>query len=546
MAIVENRATEDGDIISIQTDVPIVGIISLTSFSDTTGGEDGSTYFEKTFRYSINAGMTYTDWLELNTANIENIEIEKVNYFIVEYRYKRIGVGTDLSFTDIHLLGTIVPLDYPVFRSMVFNDFFGPNQVEMLGWAINVLEKLYKRGIIPSYITRDNQVKDDSDYISYWFSVTHFFAILVYYAREFENIVSDISLMREFVKGRGIYMKDNPDLDELYYIYYNYITEITKRGTKDISKRDLTTFDIAEGPTYYGGAIGVGLLDIPVDGELLRILNSAVSDENLFAFTVRNDLGWCIGRSSPLYTGADGIDNLIKGYEISSDVLNIDKYPLIHPEFISVVDYKMEITGLLNTQLSGIGVQGVWDASKAIILDPTIDYEISFRIKQTVIGNHLLRFGVSLFNENFIFISAKGSEDGSINNFFLFDVSLSLANTEYWIRGVLRNCNNGITYDDYITTRLGSNLVMPTMTRYLIPEIQVHQDSGVAETDITSIWDVKVRPAGLWFSRGSLSARNCIIGFLKNNSAQYSESQIENIINNELIPYNAYTILKFL
>lgn len=108
MAVVENRATEDGDIITIKTDVPVVGIVALTTFADTTENESGSIYFEKTFRYSINAGLTYTDWIELTTVNVQNIVIERINYFIVEYRYRRVGIGTpDIAFDDITLSGTI-------------------------------------------------------------------------------------------------------------------------------------------------------------------------------------------------------------------------------------------------------------------------------------------------------------------------------------------------------------------------------------------------------------------------------------------------------
>jgi len=220
MAIIENRATEDGDIISIKTNVPIVGIVALTSFIDSTVGEVGPIYFEKTFRYSINGGLTFSDWIELTTVNVQNIIIERVDYFIVEYRYKRIGTGADLSFNSINLGGTLNPLQYPVYNGMIFSEFFPPDNVDVLRWAINVLEKLYKRGIIPAYVVR-NQGGDDRDFISYWFTVTHFFAILVYYARDFEHLPASLFLMREFVKGRGVYMRNNPDIEELFYVYNN-------------------------------------------------------------------------------------------------------------------------------------------------------------------------------------------------------------------------------------------------------------------------------------------------------------------------------------
>jgi hypothetical protein len=521
MAVIESRVTENGDVIIVKTNVPVVGIVALISFIDSTIGETGDTYFEKTFQYSTNGGITFSDWIELTTVNIQGIDIERTDYFIVEYRYKRIGTGGDLTFESIHIGGTLEPLSHPVFNSMVFANFFTPDDTNVLDWALNVLEKLYKLGIIPSYVKR-NQGGDDRDFISYWFTITHFFAILVYYARGFEHVPGSIALMREFVKGRGVYIRDNPDVEELSYIYNNYIAEIAKRGTE-----------------------AVYLKSTSIDGEILRLLNNIVTDEFLFALTLRGELGWCVGESSPLYTGADNIVNLIKGYEFTETVESLDKYPLINLQYIAIINGKMQITGVLSANSSGIGVAGFLDTEHCIVIDPSLDYEISFKVQKTeLVGD--LSFGVTIFDQYANLLTSVRITTGANDNMFFTLASLNQTDTEYWVRGVLHASDSDLIADDVLAIGFGQGLRMPAAAKYIFPHIIVANTSGSVLTDIVTISDIKVRVSSLWFSRGLLSARNFIIGYLKNNSTEYNNQQVEKIIDNELIPYNTFTLLKFL
>jgi len=546
MAIVENRSTESGDVLIIKTDVPVVGIVSLTSFADTVAGETGSVYFEKTFRYSTNGGLTYSDWIELTTVNVQNIVIERIDYFICEYRYRRVGVGGDLEFNSVRIGGSFSPLEYPVFSSMIFSNYFNPNDIDVLGWALNVLEKLYKAGIVPQYVTR-NQGGDDSDFVSWWFAITHFFAILVYYARQFEHISSSVPLMREFVKGRGLYMRNNPDIEELYYVYNNYISEIQKRGTKDIYKQNPTA----------------------TDGELLRLLDYIITNEFLFALTTRGELGWCIGQSSPLYTGADNIMNLIKGYEFTEDVEDLSKYPLINDNYIALVGGKIVISNVPDGEIAGIGytvvdlaggdgyfyygggigVELIYPdelSENAIVIDPILDYEISFKIQKSGVDIEDISFGVALFDRNGVSIIPTRITDGIADDRFFTLKTLNQANTEYWVRGILHAYDTALVPQDILTIGFGQGLRSPLTVVYLVPIIIVENNTGMVLPEVVQIRDIKVRPAKLWFSRGLLSARNFIIGYLKNNSTEYNDQQVEKIIDEELIPYNTFSLLKFL
>jgi hypothetical protein len=545
MAVLENIATEDGDILIIKTGVPVVGIVALSTFTDSTSNESESIYFEKTFRYSTNGGITFSDWLSLTVLNVQNIVIERVDYFIVEYRYKRIGSGEpNIAFNNATIGGTINPLEYPTFYNMIFGDLFTPNNIEVLGWAINVLEKLYKKGIIPSYISRE-EGGDDTDYISYWFSITHFFAILVYYARGFENISSSVVLMREFVKGRGVYMRNNADLEELYYIYSNYIQEIKRRGTKWIGLRE---GDILSGSSviyYYGEVIGGDLIYAEEDGEILRLIDYADFDEFLFAFTTRGELGWCIGQSSPLYTGADNIKNLIKGYEFTSEIVDLEKYPLLGSDYLTLNDGKIRVTSVPPDHVSGIGYTGVTNPIKAFVVDPSLSYEISFKVKKSN-SDEDLYFGVSFYDRNGILVQTINITNGANGNSFFADEKLNKTNTEYWIRGVVYPYNTPLMPNDKLNIGFGHSVRFQSNVCYMVPLIFVDNVSESISTDIVDIWDIKVRIADLGFSRGLMSARNFIIGFLRNRSNQFNNQKVEDIINSELIPYNTFTKLKFL
>jgi hypothetical protein len=151
-----------------------------------------------------------------------------------------------------------------------------------------------------------------------------------------------------------------------------------------------------------------------------------------------------------------------------------------------------------------------------------------------------------LFDANFNGVAPVSIVTGAPSGVFFSKAPLNLVNTEYWIRAVLYSASNPLIADDVLNIGFGESLRMPATTRYIMPLLLVENDGGTPLTDVVTISDIKVRPAALWFSRGTLSARNFIIGYIKNNSTEYNNQQVEKIINEELIPYNTYTLLKFL
>lgn len=527
MAILENVSTEAGDILRIKTETPIVGLISLSQFVDTTQGESEIDYFKKEFRYSVDAGLTFSEWIDLSLINISNVAISKYDSFVLEYKYTRVGETpeVDLSFEDILVSGAIEDLPYPIFKKSVFSDFFNINDLNVFGWAINVLEKLYIKGLIlPDYINRgdDQSNLEDEDFITYWNSITHFFAIIVYFARQFHDFETNEILLAQFLKSKDLVLPTDATLTDLLYLYgptpsklnHTYIDEYVKRGTRGILDR------VSAGNE--------------IDGELIRLIRSESFEEFIFAMFRNFESGWCIGKSSPLWKGTEKIINLIKGYEFTTEIVDLSKYSLIQSDFISIIDDKMVIDSVGVGLLSGVG-----GTTKKITIDSGQDYEISFRVSQSIIENNLV-FGVRVWNKDGIELGFKDVVTGVDTAYFFYQKSLNIVDTEYWIRGILYHNSINLTETPVATSTTlgeGNNLRIPTAATQIVPIIGV---LGTGSANEVKIDNIKVRPLKLNFSRGQLGIHNLLYLVATNNNDELQPEQISEFIKEKLLPYNSF------
>jgi hypothetical protein len=196
----------------------------------------------------------------------------------------------------------------------------------------------------------------------------------------------------------------------------------------------------------------------------------------------------------------------------------------------------------------GIGVDLIYPAEldKVLVIDPTLDYEISFKVDKSAIIDSNLTFGVALFDSKSQPVDAVKVTDGLPSNRFFTLKTLNQAGTQYWVRGVLYAHNTALITGDTLNIGFGQILKSVPNAVYLAPIIIIENNSGVIMNETVNITDIKIRPAALWTSRGALSARNFIVGFLKNRSVQYNNQQVEKLIDSTLIPYNTFSLLKFL
>jgi hypothetical protein len=525
MAVIENSVTEDGDVLIIKPETPIVGLLALTQFVDTTENESDTDYFLKQFRYSTNGGLTYSDWAELNLISIADVTITAYDQFIIEYKYTRVGdtEDVDLTFNNILVSGEIEDLPYPIYNESIFKQFFEVNDTNVFGWALNVLEKVYMKGmILPDYLKRQENEDnlDDEDFIVFWNSITHLFAIIVYYARQFEDFETNETLLTEFLNSKDLIFPYEESTADLLYLYQNYVAEYKKRGTLAIIDKKSDGADI--------------------DGELLRLINYQEDEEFMFSLFRNYDNGWCIGKSSPTWRGTENITNLIKGYEYQNEVQDLSYYPLLNDSYISIVDGNMQITGVPSGTFSGIDYDS--DTSKMIIVDPSQDYEISFRISQSEDVGDIV-FGVRMYDKDDNSVYCTDITDGTSNSFFLYKKSLTLQNQEYWIRGVLYNSSQSIDSTSVLNTGDGNNLRMPSDAAKLVLFLGMSSSSS---TDALLINSVVIRPRKLNFSRGQFGIHNLIYMIARNNNGKYTETKIESIIKEKLINYNSFLQVNWL
>lgn len=87
---------------------------------------------------------------------------------------------------------------YPAYSKSIFADF-KPDNEEVLGWKQNVLQKVKGNSILPHYIEKGK------DFDVFWGWITHFFAIIVYFCRNFKKFFINYE---EYLNEIGEFMRE--------------------------------------------------------------------------------------------------------------------------------------------------------------------------------------------------------------------------------------------------------------------------------------------------------------------------------------------------
>jgi hypothetical protein len=533
MAIVENISSEIGDVLRIRTNVPIVGVVSLYSFLDGTQGETGTRFFTKEFRYSTDGGTNFTAWQELTSINVQGITVNRKDLFVIEYKYQRSGSDNtgELQWDRTALDGEIIPLAYPHYNRSVFAKFFDVNDVDVLRWAINVLEKMYQSGYVPAYITRNSDedfpLTEDADFLTFFGGITHFFAILVRFARMFEDFSNIPELQRRFILSRGIIPPFDEDPEQMNYIASNYVSEYENRGTSQVVRKS------------------TGLGDI--DGEFLRLIDYAATDEFIWGLIENELIGWCIGSSSPTWRSAKGATNLVKAYESGSEVLDLSKYPIVNPSYVSLDSGRILISGHQSSgSQSGIGfpTPTTVDGDFLVLVDPRLDYEVSFKCRKLSSSPVELSFGLYGYNSSVAPQSFFSQTDGTSTSQFTSSATINLlqSNVDYSFRCVVFNADKSPDANNVPLFTSGQHLIFHQDHKYLVPQIKVSDLVGGANVEI---FDVKVIPVNLNFSQGQLGVKNVIFAGVVNNGG-FSEQEVFDFTKQYLIQYKNNLSIKFI
>lgn len=480
---------------------PVVGLLALTSLVDDNNGPQGPADFIKTFRYSIN-GVQYSNWIPLTTPNVIAITPNPTKPFIIEVAYfKNEAVG--VSVLDVNNV-TITADDQfdqetPFFDNSLFKKYFNANSTEVLNWYVNVLEKLWEKGLIPNYLVRD--ASDPDDFLALWSAVTRFFAYYVSYARTFSTFYNNYDLLTDFLQQRGLNVSPENSLPELQWMLQTFYYQMSIRGTNNIIKE--------------GGDEGTG--------ELKRLIHyKKLLDEFLWVLYKPENFGWCLGHSSPLYKGLRVNDSLNKaswspGYttmEGSSSYTSGGSISEVIDEGNLVLSFSAGI-------LSATGIK----------MDPNVDYELSFQVKMP--STTKMNFSITGHDEFGNLINLISRKTGSTTGAFLTDAVISRDNDKYvTVRCYLYNQDRPQFVSDSTNIRQGQNIISISTLSDILFRLSF---DGSAK-----VFDFKILPVQTDYSRGLIQVKNFISTWLINRNKVYSTKELEDYISRYLIPYNAH------
>lgn len=545
----DNILNNIGDILLVTLAPKIMGKVRITNFLDSIEGETEQRSLSREFRISQD-GVFWTDWKSLNNENLSSDEFVTDNSLYIEVRYTRTGTDTTgvIKFVDITFNGVREEIQFvaPTLMSSILNRALGTNELSLL--EINIFKKLYYRGILPNYIERadNDDYKEDKDFVDLFFSVARFFALFIIFFRRWERFKDDEDLLREQVRGYGLYFNEGKiTLEELQYLTRNLFSQAQQRGTQMIFTR--------RGDVLSNGT------EAPIDGEFIRLTQNRSCDELLYENVPKWKMGWCMNQSSPMYKGTSRSFNLNKTRENSEDFQSLSNFVLskIGSGNYSLASSDNKRVLKLNFG-SRSGRAGLGRASNEEVLDnlytadSQMDYEITFafKLKNTSSGIRV-EFGVEGFdiNKNYLndsFITPNGF---TITNEFLNQATnVWKSGKWYFVRGIIHAYGSSNVERETTNLGFGTNLYFNNpFLKYILPKIQVSSNAATS----VEIWDYKIRPLVrgkniIPLKDGKLDAKS--LGFIqapdffytyfRNNNKTQSQQDITDIIEKYLYPFN--------
>lgn len=414
--------------------------------------------------------------------------------------------------------GLFLPQSTPIYDKLPFSRFFEENDKEVIQWAENVLEKLEGRGILPTFLKK----KENEDFRVFWGTITHIFALIVLYARQYKKIDTNQILFEMFIQNRGLVTNMVDSQEQMEYLFYNYLEEYSKRGRLDIISK--------EGEIL---------------GELLRLIRYNSLDEFIFALLRPEATGWAMGYSSPTCDRTNTVMNVSKAYEYTKGVEDLNNYPLLIPESISITqDENGDDEEIFNAMTffgsQTVGIDGRVDLDKLIIIDPNLSYEISLQVKVSAIENQNLKFGVAGYET----VDGEPLPMGILENGQITGSSLWFHENEYldikndgiyyYIKGILLSTNEKFLNAPALNFPSGRALSIKPGMKYIAPIFV--QERTTSNQPYVYIYDFHVKPLYLPFSQGYLGERDIIAAYYKNNAYQ-KQFTVETFLKNYLVGY---------
>lgn len=517
------------------------------------------------FRYSRDGGETYTEWITLTKETFSELgRLTDSCDLVLDYVTK--PYVKTRAFIDPYA----DPLSTTIYDKTIFRTFFDSNDPQVLTWAVNVLEKLFEPGIVPMYVSRNNQ----DDYNTFFLTMTHYFAFVVIYARNYRQLENSDLLMKEFIEGWGLVYENINTLDQRRYLFNNWIQEFYKRGTYQVVET--------------GGTI---------EGELRRLVGYEKPNEFIFGVLSPQNVGWCLGWSSPTWYGTETVNAVSKGWDYAGDTFSdliqfeqdelqmkrtgapetneiytvypwqiytgedvpaefsesytIGVGPLKDYPILGAVKRKF-IDNMYVFQPTGggrVGISTEADTSKAMEVYPGLDYEMTVWVKSLSMGDQNIEFGVNCYDANMNLINQVRITDWrETNSFFTGDRYQSpckVPGIYYRLRGIIYNVLEQKDESLYLNFENGRPLRFIGDVKYMAPYIVQNRDLISADIQIAGI---VLKPLDLPFSQGYLGQKNVIAMYAQIKSAR-TKDDIEEFVRRYLVSYKnvvSYTWLDWM
>lgn len=494
------KFTEDGDSLKIKPSNPVLGVCGIKSYLISDRHEAGSS-LEYFFRYSVNDGLDWSEWLILNDLNLSLINAKKNQFFCIELNLVKRGSGNSW-FKSIDFQFDYEDPQIPqVYADICLSTKVPYWNYTSIQWALNVLNKVYKRGIVPSFIERTE------DYIHLWWSIIYPFALRIAWAEIFTDLPWDKKLLKKYLESRGLIVGNTSDLAELHYLMQHFYGEVAKRGT--ISMFD--TFEIDQQGTS-------------IRGEFLRLIDANPLDERVVGIVTPEEQGWVLGYSSPNgYQNTDYLVNFRKGYE--NTISKVENYPLFNAEKVSLSDGKITINSL--DGFAGIGTEV--DFTKSLPISTNCNYWVVVRFVLT--QQSQIKFGCVGFDSLQNAIPFEESETSKNTNMF---VEGTFEPGEYLFIGEIRDGKKdyAVQMSDFATKwNFPANKNICT----LMPLFHVRGVAQISDFHVQTIVDRDIY----------MSIAKEILLLFKNNST-YTEEEIRTIGENTLLPFDLQYSLKLI
>lgn len=511
--------TEIDDSLIIRPATPVRGITLANGFSLEY---EGDLRFD--FRYSPDNGLSWSPQMSLTNENLQRFAYKK-NHWVYFELIITSQSSTESYFKSIEFDFDHHQPDVPQIYKEGFNysEFIPYYNHFCIDWTLNVLQKIYKQGIVPKYIERGSNLDwykseheggevvlcddrwEDEDYIDLWYSLIYMQALRIWFVDVLNDMLWNPKILHNWLQSKGLILGSSIHLDELYYMMVYFYDEMFRKGT-------LSSF-------RYREILSEIFEDVSIRGEFLRLIDNNFDDENVTALIPSTDQGWIIGRSSACgYINTDYLSNFSKAWE--NKLTSIERYPLYNSENVEFKDGNIIIKG--GSELySGIGLG---DPNKRVNVSPERDYY--FYVRFSCEGYYNLHAGCEVYNnrDDIVYLV---DENGNENNNFVNEKLFQATNGdivffgEVRSMGSMRRIGKGSPVD---ILRFPENLTIYKAMPFFIAK---------SANDIV-IKDIRF---GLLADRDIyISSAAELYLLVKNNNPDYTSENLRSILDGKIIP----------